>query len=515
MDLVAPELRLVQEWMGDDYLVERLVGRGRLSFVYALTTKAQPPQRLALKVIPPVIASDPAFQDRFLRDAPALRGRTHPGLAAVLLAQMTPDGSALLVQQWLDGEPLASVLARRRTLPIAIALRLIRQLCEALCAAGLAHGDLHPGNIYLCPAPRAVDSTDPAVDSDPCVSGSLKLVDFGVAPPLRVPAEEHPDLAPRLGTPAFMAPEQVQGAAATARSDQFVLGALFYQMVRGSSAFARPDDRPVDTLVRVLSGDPEPVALDSRIDRALRRALSKSAVLRYPSLAEFASQLCGAEPPPAKPPASAQTPRPALLDPRRLTRLAMGLLVGALLGCLALGLSLFQRRSRGVAVRPSSTAAPSLAVSPARAPNSPKPPPVVAQPVSPLSLADPGRPAAAPPLSTVQPVVPSPVLPAPTEPVRPVPPGEDPIRFRPRLSADAERAILRCISNYLPPRRAAVLRFVLTTPSPQDPRNFPSPRDAGALTQVAFVNCLRELARNPAFTRPTIPVEFTVSWGKP
>src|SRR5437870_226977 len=160
------------------------------------------------------------FSDRFQREARAIAGLNHPNICT--LYDVGPD---YLVMEYIDGKPLHGPL------PVAAVLRYAAQICDALDAAhrkGVTHRDLKPANILV-------------------TSTGVKLLDFGLAKmqaePIAVDAETETLTEPLtgsgviVGTPHYMAPEQVEGKQVDARTDIFALGCVFYELITGTKAF--------------------------------------------------------------------------------------------------------------------------------------------------------------------------------------------------------------------------------------------------------------------------------------
>jgi hypothetical protein len=205
------------------YRVLRLLGRGGMGLVYlADDTRLERP--VALKVMRPELAADPACRERFLREGRAA-ARVH-GDHVVKIYHVGEEGDRpYLVMELLAGRSLADVLDATDRLPLRAALRIARETAEGLAAAhasGLIHRDVKPGNVWL---------------EEP--GGRVKLLDFGLA---RAPAG--PLVTQRnvvLGTPAYMAPEQALGQRLDERCDLFSLGAILFHMLTGRRPFAGDD----------------------------------------------------------------------------------------------------------------------------------------------------------------------------------------------------------------------------------------------------------------------------------
>jgi hypothetical protein len=228
-----------------------LLGRGGMGAVY----KARQPRLdrlVALKILPPEVGRDPAFAERFAREARALARLSHPGIVAVHDFGES-GGLYYLLMEYVDGTDLRRVL-RAGTLRPAEALRVVPQICEALQYAhdeGVVHRDIKPENILL-------DRR-----------GRVKVADFGLAK-LLGRGDGAPPLTgtfQAMGTPHYMAPEQVERPhAVDHRADIYALGVVFYELLTGElplgrfplpSAKAGVDARLDDVVLRTLEKEPD------------------------------------------------------------------------------------------------------------------------------------------------------------------------------------------------------------------------------------------------------------------
>ncbi|HXX01762.1 MAG TPA: protein kinase [Candidatus Acidoferrales bacterium] len=261
------------------YEIDSEIGRGAMGIVY----KARDPQIdrwVALKTIP--LHSQQTemveeFRKRFLNEAQAVGRLHHPGIVAVYdVGEDEQHHDPYIVLEYVAGEALNKLLSRDRRLPLARAMQLAEEIAEALDYAhlqGVVHRDIKPGNILLTP------------------EGHAKLADFGIAKM----DLSHTTLPGKvLGTPAYMAPEQLEGGKTDGRSDLFSLGVILYAMVTGRSPFRGDNSSAV--CHKVVNLNPPPpsavnVDLPKELDPVVARALAKKPSKRYERGAEFAEAI--------------------------------------------------------------------------------------------------------------------------------------------------------------------------------------------------------------------------------
>ena len=255
------------------------LGRGAMGVVY----KARDPQidrLVALKTVS-LRGQEPdeekEFRLRFMNEAQAAGRLHHPGIVAVFDVGEEPEHQdPYIVMEHVAGEALNRKLHREKKLPLATALQLTQEIAEALDyahAQGVIHRDIKPGNILITE------------------DGHAKIADFGIAK-LNL---AHFTLPGRvLGTPAYMAPEQLSGEGADGRSDLFSLGVILYAMVVGHSPFQ--GDSATTVCFKVANREPvHPSALDlnlpRELDAVIARAMAKDPAERYQRGAELAEDV--------------------------------------------------------------------------------------------------------------------------------------------------------------------------------------------------------------------------------
>lgn len=226
------------------YRVERRLGQGASGPVYLAVAPDAAGTPVALKVFAP----DPAWssaeraqqRERFERQAEVLGTLSHPDIVAAL-GSGTHEGQPWLALELAPGSDLSRYTARARLLPEALVLKLVARVARALAhahAQGVIHRDLKPANVRV----------DLAHDR-------LKLVDFGIA---RVEDAQVTRTGVTLGTPAYMAPEQLAGAPADAAGDTYALGVMLYELLSGRLPY--PASNLGELLRAVSAGDAVPVS---------------------------------------------------------------------------------------------------------------------------------------------------------------------------------------------------------------------------------------------------------------
>ena len=249
-----------------DLEILELVGRGGMGVVYKARQK-QLDRFVALKILSPKIGQDPAFSERFVREARAMARLSHPHIVAVFDFGQTKDLFYFLME-FVDGVNLRTLLDSGSLSPQQ-ALAIVPQVCDALQYAhnsGIVHRDIKPENILL--------------DKN----GRVKIADFGL---VKLVGQETRDFTLTaagqiMGTPHYMAPEQFEHPQdVDHRADIYSLGVVFYQMLTGElpmGRFAPPSKK---------------VQVDVRLDEVVLRALEKEPSLRYQQAGEIKTEVEG------------------------------------------------------------------------------------------------------------------------------------------------------------------------------------------------------------------------------
>ena len=262
------------------YRILGLVGRGGMADVYR-AHQASLDRIVALKVIRAGAIDDPAFAERFAREARAVAKLEHPNIVSVFDFEEI-DGRSLLVMQYLDAGTLKERLADQLgPMPRTEIARIVHGIAAALDhahAQGIVHRDIKPSNVMLT------------------AGGRVMVTDFGIAKVLGTATTQYTQTAVSIGTPDYMSPEQGQGLAVDRRSDIYALGAVAYEMLTGRIPF--PGDTPVavmlkhirDPLPRASAADP---TVSPATDAVLAKAMAKTPDERHASAGEFAAALEG------------------------------------------------------------------------------------------------------------------------------------------------------------------------------------------------------------------------------
>jgi serine/threonine protein kinase len=263
--------------LGDRYTIEREVGAGGMATVY-LARDQKHDRMVALKVLRPEVAAT-LGPDRFPREIRIVAQLQHPHILPLHDSGET-QGFLYYVMPYIEGESLRARIEREGALPLGDAVRILREVVDALAAAharGIVHRDIKPDNVML--SGRHAVVTDFGVAKALSASGGEKLTTVGIA----------------VGTPMYMAPEQAMGEAhIDHRADIYAVGVLAYEMLTGRPPFdaktsqavlsAHVMEKPADVRERRASV-PEPVAY------AVMRCLEKNPADRWQSAEEMLHQL--------------------------------------------------------------------------------------------------------------------------------------------------------------------------------------------------------------------------------
>jgi hypothetical protein len=287
----------VGDIVGERYKVVRPIGHGAMGKVFLAENQAIG-LRVAIKLLKPELLANPDFRLRFMHEAEAVAAIQHPNVARFL--DLIVGDPTILVMEYVDGPTLHQVLHKERKLPPRRAADIAVRLAWGLHAAhkaGVIHRDLKPSNILL--------SSDEETGEVP------KIIDFGLAksaaPSPGAPLTRAGQI---VGTPQYMAPEQIARKQVDARTDIYALGTVLYAMLCGRPPFTDSDD-DAQLLYKQVHEPVEPVRVhapevSAELEAVVMRALAKAPADRFQSAAELARALV--------PAVEKRAPRPAPSD---------------------------------------------------------------------------------------------------------------------------------------------------------------------------------------------------------
>lgn len=261
------------------YLIQERLGRGGMATVF----KAHDPsigRDLAIKFLHATLCEDEEYRGRFLREARAAGGLSHPNIVTVHDVGEI-EGRPYMAMELLHGESLADMMDSGRPLPVRDVVIMGIQLARALDYAhahGIVHRDIKPGNIVRLKG-----------------TNTIKVTDFGIAHMESTgTGEQRTRVGDVLGTPQYMSPEQTQGEKLDGRSDLFSAGIVLYQMLTGQRPFQ--GDSLVALAMKIAKEDPPPIDklrpdTPPALRRIVERCLAKPPDRRYQSGRELSAAL--------------------------------------------------------------------------------------------------------------------------------------------------------------------------------------------------------------------------------
>ena len=241
------------------YVIEEVIGEGGMATVYRARHKLVE-RPVAVKIMNPMLASDPIVRERFRREARSAQKLAHPNIIEIFDQGDTEDGTCYIVMELLRGESLSAIVHKKR-LEVDRAVHVMIQIARGIARAHdleVIHRDLKPENIFLC---RRDDGSD-----------LVKLLDFGIA------KSRHDSRltgqGELFGTPQYMAPERILGNDTGGSSDLYALGVVFFEMLTGELPFTAPD---VATFFVKHMNEPPPSlrSINPRVPQALDELVVK------------------------------------------------------------------------------------------------------------------------------------------------------------------------------------------------------------------------------------------------
>ncbi len=274
-DPITREFLELQEYLSGRYSIERELGRGGMGIVL-LARDVALDRLVAIKLLPPALAADDAFRERFLREARTAAGLSHPNIVSIHTVEQHGH-LVFFVMGFVDGETLRERVERAGPLGPRHAMRLMQDVAWALTYAhqrGVIHRDVKPDNIMI------EQGTDRAL-----------VTDFGIALGRRDPGDGAGEV---IGTARYMSPEQACGEPVDARSDLYSLGATFFYAVSGRAPI---EGKTLPVILARQAAEPAPAIrtllpnLPAKLAEVIDRSLSKAPDDRWPSGDEVARVL--------------------------------------------------------------------------------------------------------------------------------------------------------------------------------------------------------------------------------
>ncbi|GAA2519503.1 Stk1 family PASTA domain-containing Ser/Thr kinase [Rarobacter incanus] len=273
--------------LANRYEVGALIGRGGMAEVH-IGHDNRLGRTVAIKILRSDLARDPSFQARFRREAQAAAALNHPAIVAVYdtgednvvdPATGTVSHVPFIVMEYVEGHTVRDILRDGNAVPIEEAVEITIGVLSALDyshRAGIVHRDIKPANVMLTP------------------TGSVKVMDFGIARALADSAATMTQTQAVIGTAQYLSPEQARGEQVDARSDLYSTGCLLFELLTGRPPFT--GDSPVSVAYQhVRENAPTPSSIASDVppvlDRIVAKALAKDREQRYSSAAAFRSDL--------------------------------------------------------------------------------------------------------------------------------------------------------------------------------------------------------------------------------
>src|SRR4051794_27749075 len=268
--------------VGARYELGELVGYGGMAEVHR-GRDSRLNREVAIKLLRADLARDPAFLNRFRREAHSAAGLNHPSIVSVYDTgeDTGPDGTTqpFIVMEFVEGRTLRDIVKSEGRLPVRRAMEIVADVCAALDFShrnGIIHRDIKPANIMITPA------------------GAVKVMDFGIARAVADNSATVTQTANVIGTAQYLSPEQARGETVDARSDVYSTGCLLYELVTGNPPFQ--GDSPVAVAYQHVRENPvlpsaRTVELPRAVDSIVMKSLAKNTMNRYQTAGDMRQDL--------------------------------------------------------------------------------------------------------------------------------------------------------------------------------------------------------------------------------
>lgn len=262
------------------FLILETISRSGMATIFKATDQ-KTNETVAVKIPLMQFESDPGFYSRFLREEEIGSRLNHPYILKFIPVEEAKRSRPYIVTEYLRGYTLSHLLNSIRPMPEKDAIKLAGRVCEALVYMhehGVVHRDLKPQNIMLCN------------------DGTIRIMDFGIAKTKEGRRLTFTGFTPAVGTPDYMAPEQVKGKRGDERTDIYSLGAILYEMVVGAAPFECENENPLVIMNARVTGDPVAPRkrnpnVSPRAEEIILHAMERDPGERYPSAAAMKADL--------------------------------------------------------------------------------------------------------------------------------------------------------------------------------------------------------------------------------
>jgi serine/threonine protein phosphatase PrpC len=264
--------------LDDRFEITDLINRSGMASIFKAIDRRKG-QTVAIKVPHMQFESDTATSSRFEREEEIGKMLQHPYLLKIFAIDQERKSRPYIVMEYLEGQTLSALMREVHPLPERDAVKIASRICEALeymHSHQIVHRDLKPQNIMICN------------------DGSIRIMDFGIAKSLKMRRLTFVGFSPSMGTPDYMAPEQVKGRRGDERTDIYALGAILYEMCTGATPFE--GESPYAVMNARLTGDPiaprkTNPKLTPAVEEIMLHAMERNPAERYPSAAAMKAEL--------------------------------------------------------------------------------------------------------------------------------------------------------------------------------------------------------------------------------